>query len=724
MFSSDRPIGNIYEDLLGRDVFAKRIAGAISEIQTDESIVLGLHGTWGSGKTSVINMVVEELGSFDPDILIVQFYPWNRIEDANLTTEYFQVLKENIDKKLKKTNYKGRRLKELSKALDDYSTTLKGGKEKAFAGWMSRRLAEKSSRWFGSIEERKERVSSLLSAYEMKILIVIDDIDRLSDAQIRLIFQLVASIADFPSVNYLLSYDKDIVENALSVIQGCNGSEYLEKVIQVPIRIPEINRNKVADLLSEELGNLLRYVSSEKELSFMMERAELLRYCVFPYVETMRDLKRYKNVLEFELSGSKNKVSPLDIAAIASFTSFVPELIPWIVASKGVLCGRSGGGYVPQKAEGLKKEYEAEFANLLRSDQSRATTVVKSLAKLFPVFGQTVGLSHAIISEESLRMKKMLAHGDIFDAYFKGAIDAYTFPHSQIMNMAFEYDQEAITGIIENSFEKGNYGELLEGFLGIADEIGASRASIIFHSFLFYIGKTCDIGGLYSENSRTIDLLNAMLEVIGVDGASQLAKNTITELDIDGLIAIAPFISEQERAFDRYGLKGGGSYKQLVDQDTLEYIERKLASTMKEGMDGLLVLTKEGIRISMYLWEKFDAESYEKCLREAVGLPMGKALIAQLFTSTWYGGHTYGWTVDESFKEYISEEEILDGISKTVLQESFWELPIGLIERVAAFSIGVEGKCYGLGEDRIDKAAAEKRIEKWKLVNVSAVKGQ
>lgn len=715
MFNSDRPIDGAHEDLLGRGFFSKRIATAIANIQTNESIAIGLHGAWGSGKSSVINMIVEELEKYDSDVIVVRFNPWNRIEDSNLAAEYFQVLKESIDRKLKKADFDGKKLRELGKALEDYSETLKGGKKKAFARWASNRFVEKSDRQLGSIEKRKEKVSDILTSYKMKILVVVDDIDRLSDTQIRSIFQLVASIADFPSVNYLLSYDKDVVEKALSLIQGCNGSEYLEKVIQIPIRIPEIDRNKIANLLSEELNILSAYASTEKELSGMMDRAEVLRYCVFPYVETMRDLNRYRNVLLFELSGSKGKISPLDMAAITSISTFMPELIPWISNNKGRLCGRSGSGYIPDKAEKLRKEYEAEFAILLQNTRFSAMSAIEALSKLFPAFGQSVGLSLMVVTEESLRMQKMLAHEDIFDAYFKGTIDSYTFPHSQIMKMAFDYDEERVAAIVKESFGSNGYGQLLEGFLGISNEIDHLRSPLIFRSFVSCIGMTQDIGGFYSENWRTIRLLNAMLEASGIDEASSLVRTAVVELDLDGLIAFAPFVSQQERVFERYGLKGGGSYKRLIDLEALEFIEAKFTSVMKEGMKGLLVLRKEGLRISMYLWEKFDPESYEKCLKEAMGFPMGKALIAQLFTAQWHGGHTYGWTLDESFKVYISEEEVLEGVAKAVLEESFWKLPASVIERVAAFSIGIEKRLYGDGVDEINKSAVDKRIEEWRL---------
>lgn len=69
---------------------------------------------------------------------------------------------------------------------------------------------------------------------------MIDDIDRLNCEQIRQIFQLVSSVAKFPNTAYLLVFYKDIVTKALRKVQEGNGEEYLHKVIQMPIQIPDV----------------------------------------------------------------------------------------------------------------------------------------------------------------------------------------------------------------------------------------------------------------------------------------------------------------------------------------------------------------------------------------------------------------------------------------------------------------------------------------------------
>lgn len=61
MFRDDRPILYVYEDNLDRVGLARSIARSISDISQDSSIVIGIARAWGSGKTSVVNLVREEL---------------------------------------------------------------------------------------------------------------------------------------------------------------------------------------------------------------------------------------------------------------------------------------------------------------------------------------------------------------------------------------------------------------------------------------------------------------------------------------------------------------------------------------------------------------------------------------------------------------------------------------------------------------------------------------
>src|SRR5699024_2250230 len=113
------------------------------------------------------------------------------------------------------------------------------------------RMRSKSEDKLSNVSYQRELVEKELKNLKKRILIIIDDIDRLPDVQIRLIFLLVNSVAGFPYTTYLVSFDKDIVSRALSSVQSGNGNDYLEKIIQFPFNMPCIKQDKLNTILFE-----------------------------------------------------------------------------------------------------------------------------------------------------------------------------------------------------------------------------------------------------------------------------------------------------------------------------------------------------------------------------------------------------------------------------------------------------------------------------------------
>ena len=61
LFSADRPISGAKADRLNRKRFARQVASAIQGWHGRDSLVIAMYGGWGSGKSSVKNMIVEAL---------------------------------------------------------------------------------------------------------------------------------------------------------------------------------------------------------------------------------------------------------------------------------------------------------------------------------------------------------------------------------------------------------------------------------------------------------------------------------------------------------------------------------------------------------------------------------------------------------------------------------------------------------------------------------------
>ena len=84
------------------------------------------------------------------------------------------------------------------------------------------------------LNEEKEALEKALIDAHQKIIVIIDGIDRLTNTQIRDVFQLVKQVADFPNIIYILSMDKDVVVHAQEGVNGYDGNKYLEKTIHTP----------------------------------------------------------------------------------------------------------------------------------------------------------------------------------------------------------------------------------------------------------------------------------------------------------------------------------------------------------------------------------------------------------------------------------------------------------------------------------------------------------
>ena len=280
MFRPDLPIAFGKDDLLGRASFARSLADALIAYGHKESLVAAVYGPWGSGKSSVVNLVLERVSAqsklvpSDQRPLIVRFNPWNYSDQNQLIGQFFRSLSVALRRR-----DAGEDAKKAGEQLDVYAEffaplalipdpTGLGNVLAVAVNVVLKKVGVALVAWgklkAKDLDQVRKDLDVLLAKQKRKILIVIDDIDRLNIVEIRQVFQLVKALGDFPNTIYFFAFDQAIVARALSQEQGGTGEAYLEKIVQVPFQLPAISLVEVHKVLFSRLDELIKDLPSDK----------------------------------------------------------------------------------------------------------------------------------------------------------------------------------------------------------------------------------------------------------------------------------------------------------------------------------------------------------------------------------------------------------------------------------------------------------------------------
>jgi predicted KAP-like P-loop ATPase len=199
--TADNPIRRPEDDVLGRAKVARSFAEQVLSLDVTEGVVVGVLGPWGSGKTSFINLARGHLEGVG--IAVLDFNPWMFSGAEQLVESFFVELSAQL--KLRPG------LAEVGKDLEDYGETFSGMSWLPLVGpWIERGrvatkiLAKTLQRKKEGVGGRRAKVENALGALGKPLVVVLDDIDRLTTPEIRDIFKLVRLTANFPNVIYIV----------------------------------------------------------------------------------------------------------------------------------------------------------------------------------------------------------------------------------------------------------------------------------------------------------------------------------------------------------------------------------------------------------------------------------------------------------------------------------------------------------------------------------------
>ncbi len=304
----DNPIQNPDDDVLGRLDAAKSFAMQVLELDASEGVAVGVLGPWGSGKTSFINLAKTEFK--EVNISVLDFNPWLFSGTEQLVERFFAELSAEL---------KLRDLAEVGKAFGDYGD--------AFTGKMGvvLKLVEKYlHRRHGGITSYRKKVEQVLGQRDKPIIVVLDDVDRLSVSEIRDVFKLVRLTASFPNLIYIVACDRLRVEGALEE-QGLLGRDYLEKILQLPFDLPEVSRHLLQKQIDATINAALDGIEIPGQFNKQVWE-DVYPDIVWPLIRNMRDVRRYAAAIRGTVAGLNGQVALADVLGLEAVRIFLPDV--------------------------------------------------------------------------------------------------------------------------------------------------------------------------------------------------------------------------------------------------------------------------------------------------------------------------------------------------------------------------------------------------------------
>lgn len=432
---SDDPLKEIDdEELFGRTHLIERIIEVLSRVREhSNSSTIGLVGSWGSGKSTVLDGLVRRLRAPDEATVstlgetwhVAEFNPWLYSGALELHLGFFQTLRDAFPDDERWSDKKSW-LVNLGKTAAPLAGI--AGIAGVDGASIARELLDRAT---DSVVKQRDKVARALAKAKQPVLVVVDDLDRLSAEELLQVFKLVRLVGRLPYVYYLLSYDEHTVVDLLSKTDlvaaddDRRALDYLEKIVQVRLDMPLLRYHEVDQIVQRAITFLTKKYRVPTSTQETQRLSEVFDEVLSHRLRTPRAIKRVFGQMDAFFGSVEQEVSFDDFLIITWLRTMEPGVYGLIQSHKKELLGN--GGFTLRNVhlgETTSVSLRATWLTRLsraRVDDASADDLLYLLQVLFPRLepiyrNEDVDRRHSAYPPGPVPGR--VSHPDYFDRYF------------------------------------------------------------------------------------------------------------------------------------------------------------------------------------------------------------------------------------------------------------------------------------------------------------------
>lgn len=293
----DEPIESFERDIRGWKNKINLVFKNINSFQGKSSIALGIVGKWGAGKTSFMNLLYNKFKNEEAKYIPIKFSTWLGISPESIIQDFFNTVEKQIKPESIDFSNELRKYGELVLRLHDQNL----GKQVIDLFKINGN---------SSLNESFKKLNKQILKLNKKIIIFLDDLDRLEPKEVFQVLRLIRNTASFRSFVYIVGYDKEYLVQSLEKIDIPIASNYCEKIFLKEYLIFPLSIEEKSKIIKDSLLDSLPQNGEEVRHFFETLKATYLISLplVFSSLKDIRDITRFLNEFKGGYSQIVNEV--------------------------------------------------------------------------------------------------------------------------------------------------------------------------------------------------------------------------------------------------------------------------------------------------------------------------------------------------------------------------------------------------------------------------------